>query len=114
VFVPVAFMTGIVGQFFRQFGLTIAVAVMLSLFVAFTLDGTMLRLFRNGQQVAAAPCVGLTQNAPSALGIGAKLGDDLEPVDNNAGFWDGRLDEISVFHRALTPAQLRALYEAAR
>lgn len=38
VFVPVAFMSGIVGQFFRQFGLTIAVAVMLSLFVAFTLD----------------------------------------------------------------------------
>jgi HAE1 family hydrophobic/amphiphilic exporter-1 len=38
VFVPVAFMTGIVGQFFKQFGLTIAVAVMLSLFVAFTLD----------------------------------------------------------------------------
>lgn len=38
VFVPVAFMSGIVGQFFKQFGLTIAVAVMLSLFVAFTLD----------------------------------------------------------------------------
>lgn len=38
VFVPVAFMSGIVGQFFRQFGLTIAVAVLLSLFVAFTLD----------------------------------------------------------------------------
>jgi multidrug efflux pump subunit AcrB len=38
VFVPVAFMTGMVGQFFKQFGLTIAVAVMLSLFVAFTLD----------------------------------------------------------------------------
>jgi hydrophobic/amphiphilic exporter-1 (mainly G- bacteria), HAE1 family len=38
VFVPVAFMTGIVGQFFRQFGITIAAAVLLSLFVAFTLD----------------------------------------------------------------------------
>ncbi len=38
VFVPVAFMSGIVGQFFYQFGLTIAVAVMLSLFIAFTLD----------------------------------------------------------------------------
>lgn len=38
VFVPVAFMTGIVGQFFRQFGLTIVGAVMMSLFVAFTLD----------------------------------------------------------------------------
>ncbi|MEQ1570045.1 MAG: efflux RND transporter permease subunit, partial [Myxococcota bacterium] len=38
VFVPVAFMTGIVGQFFWQFGLTISAAVLLSLFVAFTLD----------------------------------------------------------------------------
>ncbi len=38
VFVPVAFMSGIVGQFFKQFGLTIAVAVLISLFVAFTLD----------------------------------------------------------------------------
>jgi HAE1 family hydrophobic/amphiphilic exporter-1 len=38
VFVPVAFMTGMVGQFFKQFGLTISIAVLLSLFVAFTLD----------------------------------------------------------------------------
>ncbi len=38
VFVPVAFMQGITGQFFREFGLTITVAVLISLFVAFTLD----------------------------------------------------------------------------
>ncbi len=38
VFVPVAFMTGMVGQFFRQFGLTICGATLMSLFVAFTLD----------------------------------------------------------------------------
>ncbi len=38
VFIPVAFMSGIVGQFFRQFGLTIAGATVMSLFVAFTLD----------------------------------------------------------------------------
>jgi hydrophobe/amphiphile efflux-1 (HAE1) family protein len=38
VFVPVAFMSGIVGQFFRQFGLTVSCAVLISLFVAFTLD----------------------------------------------------------------------------
>ncbi len=38
VFLPVAFMDGIVGQFFRQFGLTIVAAVSMSLFVAFTLD----------------------------------------------------------------------------
>ena len=38
VFVPVAFMSGMVGQFFKQFGLTISGAVLLSMFVAFTLD----------------------------------------------------------------------------
>jgi len=38
VFVPVAFMPGITGQFFRQFGLTVAAAVLISLFVALTLD----------------------------------------------------------------------------
>jgi hydrophobe/amphiphile efflux-1 (HAE1) family protein len=38
VFVPVAFMSGLVGQFFKQFGLTIVAAVLMSLFVAFTLD----------------------------------------------------------------------------
>jgi hydrophobe/amphiphile efflux-1 (HAE1) family protein len=38
VFVPIAFMSGIIGKFFFQFGLTVAVAVMVSLFVSFTLD----------------------------------------------------------------------------
>lgn len=38
VFLPVAFVKGMIGQFFRQFGVTISVAVLLSLLVAFTLD----------------------------------------------------------------------------
>ena len=37
VFVPVAFMPGIVGKFFYQFGITVSVSVLVSLFVAFTL-----------------------------------------------------------------------------
>ncbi len=37
VFVPVAFMGGIIGRFFFQFGMTVAFAVLVSLFVAFTL-----------------------------------------------------------------------------
>ena len=37
IFVPVAFMGGIVGRFFRSFGLTVAFAVLMSLFVSFTL-----------------------------------------------------------------------------
>jgi len=38
VFVPIAFMSGIVGRFFFQFGVSVAVAVLVSLFVSFTLD----------------------------------------------------------------------------
>jgi HAE1 family hydrophobic/amphiphilic exporter-1 len=37
VFVPVAFMGGIIGRFFFEFGLTVAFAVLVSLFVSFTL-----------------------------------------------------------------------------
>ncbi|OAM76098.1 efflux RND transporter permease subunit [Devosia elaeis] len=38
VFLPLAFMDGIVGRFFMQFGITVSVAVLISLFVSFTLD----------------------------------------------------------------------------
>ena len=38
VFVPIAFMSGISGQWFKPFALTIACAVLVSLFVSFSLD----------------------------------------------------------------------------
>lgn len=38
VFLPLAFMDGIVGRMFVQFGVTVAVAVLISMFVSFTLD----------------------------------------------------------------------------
>jgi HAE1 family hydrophobic/amphiphilic exporter-1 len=41
VFVPIAFMSGMIGQFFRQFGLTVSFAVLMSLLVARTLTPTL-------------------------------------------------------------------------
>jgi hydrophobic/amphiphilic exporter-1 (mainly G- bacteria), HAE1 family len=38
VFVPVAFMNGIIGRFFYQFGITVGFAVLVSLYVSFTID----------------------------------------------------------------------------
>ncbi len=38
VFLPVAFMGGIIGRFFYQFGVTVSAAVLISMFVSFTLD----------------------------------------------------------------------------
>ncbi len=41
VFVPVAFLTGIAGQLYRQFAVTVAIAVVISGFVALTLTPTL-------------------------------------------------------------------------
>ncbi|HET7132682.1 MAG TPA: efflux RND transporter permease subunit, partial [Gammaproteobacteria bacterium] len=45
VFIPVAFMSGIAGQFFRPFGFTVTVAVLFSLLVARTLTPMMAAYF---------------------------------------------------------------------
>ncbi|MFO1009705.1 MAG: efflux RND transporter permease subunit [Planctomycetota bacterium] len=53
IFVPVAFMSSISGRFLYQFGITAAVAVMVSLLVSFTLTPTMsARLLRRGSGAA--------------------------------------------------------------
>jgi HAE1 family hydrophobic/amphiphilic exporter-1 len=51
VFIPVAFMEGLIGRFFKQFGLTLTAAVLMSLLVSFTLDPMLSA--RIAQQVEA-------------------------------------------------------------
>ena len=60
VFVPIAFMRGLVGQFFFQFGLTVAVAVLVSLFVSFTLDPMLSSVWRDppGSRFSRVPWLG--------------------------------------------------------
>jgi multidrug efflux pump subunit AcrB len=59
VFVPIAFMGGIVGKFFYPFGITVAAAVMLSLFVSFTLDPMLSAVWRDPPEGARGlPVVG--------------------------------------------------------
>ena len=38
VFLPIGFMGGVIGKFFHEFGITIVAAVLISMFVSFTLD----------------------------------------------------------------------------
>ncbi len=38
VFLPIGYMEGMIGRFFKQFGITVAFAVLLSMFISFTLD----------------------------------------------------------------------------
>lgn len=53
VFLPVGMMTGIVGQFFKQFGITVAVSVLVSLFVAFTLTPMLSAKYLNNSHEKA-------------------------------------------------------------
>ncbi len=48
VFVPVAFMGGVIGRFFYQFGLTVAWAVLVSLFVSFSLTPMLSAVWAGG------------------------------------------------------------------
>jgi len=59
VFVPIAFMGGIIGKFFYPFGITVVVAVLISLFVSFTLDPMLSAVWRDPPQGAKnVPVVG--------------------------------------------------------
>ena len=82
--------------------------------VAFVVDGSALTLYRNGELIGTAPCNGLSDVASSSLGIGAKVSQDgSAPASRSAGFWHGRIDELAIFHRALSMRQIRTLYESA-
>ncbi|HVI92565.1 MAG TPA: efflux RND transporter permease subunit [Anaeromyxobacter sp.] len=66
VFVPVAFMYGLAGQWFRPFALTIAAAVLVSLFVSFSLD-PMLSAYWPDPQVEKGERLGAVTRALSAF-----------------------------------------------
>src|SRR6266850_2504646 len=59
VFIPIAFMSGIVGKFFFAFGITVVAAVLVSLFVSFTLDPMLSAVWRDPPEGARQlPVVG--------------------------------------------------------
>src|SRR6476660_1102537 len=51
IFVPVAFMTGQIGRYFYSFGLTSAAAIMLSMFVSFTLTPALCAMWMKKEDV---------------------------------------------------------------
>ncbi len=70
VFVPIAFMSGIIGKFFFPFGITIATAVLVSLFVSFTLDPMLSSIWPDPpskKPVESWPVIGLAVRATDAF-----------------------------------------------
>jgi len=57
VFLPLAFMSGIVGQFMKSFGWTMAFAIAVSLIVSFTLTPSLSARWLGGGRKALRPAV---------------------------------------------------------
>ncbi len=88
VFVPIAFMNGIIGRYFLQFGITVAVAVLVSLFVSFTLDPMLSSIWHDpaGDRFKHFPWLGRRMN-------------DIEHLVERAHAIYGRLLEWALAHR---------------
>jgi HAE1 family hydrophobic/amphiphilic exporter-1 len=61
VFVPVAFMPGVSGEWFRPFGLTVVASVLVSLFISFTLDPMLSAFWGDPPGHAQAPRRGISR-----------------------------------------------------
>ncbi|QJP17342.1 multidrug efflux RND transporter permease subunit [Starkeya sp. ORNL1] len=87
VFVPTAFIPGLSGQFFRQFGITIAVATIISLFNSFTLSPALVSMMLKRHAANSE------EHAPKRgiASLGARAADTF-----NAGF-----EGLSVLYGAL-------------
>jgi multidrug efflux pump len=84
VFVPTAFITGISGEFYRQFALTIAASTVISAFNSLTLSPALCVLLFSSHHHGngATPSAGSEPGSPATGGAGAKATrrDPLPPV----------------------------------
>ncbi|MEW6326568.1 MAG: efflux RND transporter permease subunit [Thermodesulfobacteriota bacterium] len=104
IFLPVAFMKGIIGRFFLQFALTVVFAVMISLFVSFTLTPMMASRYLRSQKSV----VGSQSNSPlppllkgGKGGLFTKVSDGFEKWYKKTEGLYRELLRVALNHRAL-------------
>jgi len=89
VFLPIGFMGGIIGKFFHEFGITIVAAVLISMFVSFTLD----------------PMLSSVWHDPSIHAHGQKSGPPVTLYDRTIGrvtaWFDRTTDRLAEAYQAI-------------
>ncbi len=104
VFLPIGFMGGIVGKFFHQFGITIAAAVLISMFVSFTLDPMLSSVWPDPEAGHAHAGAGLYNRT-----IG-RLTGAFERLTDRLGLLYQRVLAWSLRHRLATVAVAAASF----
>ena len=96
VFLPVGFMGGIIGRFFHQFGVTVTAAVLISMFVSFTLDPMLSSIWPDPPRDPLAPRKGWYAKT---------IGRVLEQFERLVQWFSGAYQSLlkwSLRHRMLT------------
>lgn len=75
------------------------------LHVVMTANGDQLRLFEDGQLVANTQCEMMTTSDSATVWFGTDA--------NGLGMWNGRIDELALFDKALSDTDIADLYQAA-
>lgn len=92
VYIPVAFTSGIVGQFFRAYGITIVAATLFSLLISFTLTPLLAAYFMKEE----------SDRLETRGGVGKILNVILFPVlwvwNNFTRLWEAGFDALSNFY----------------
>lgn len=72
-------------------------------------DGAQVSLFRDGERVDSVPCAGIKISPSTRTGIGAAIGRSGDP---SISHFCGAIDEVMIWNRALSPEEVKRLYEA--
>jgi len=94
IFLPVAFMKGIIGRFFLQFALTIIFAILVSLLVSFTLTPMMASIFLKSHK----------KSIPNPMATGMSSGGNVKKH-----IWTRISDQMEHYYRKLEVFYRRAL-----
>jgi len=70
-----------------------------------TADGEQLRIYENGQLLASAQCAMMAAGDPATVWFGTDA--------DGTGLWNGRIDELALFDRALSEQEIAELFQVA-
>jgi HAE1 family hydrophobic/amphiphilic exporter-1 len=86
VFLPIGFMGGIIGKFFHEFGVTIVAAVLISMFVSFTLDPMLSSVWHDPEISKRSVRPGLVEGSREGF-------DELSP--NGVSWYDRTIGRVT-------------------
>ncbi len=100
IFLPVAFMKGIIGMFFLQFALTVVFSVLVSLFVSFTLTPMMASRYLRSRE-SNPPLPPFTKGGRGGITKLSRISNSLEKGYKKIEDLYRKLLKIALDHRAL-------------